>query len=118
MIYNKFHFQFGKFNLVEKSTSIDWNGRDSINLKDEFMIFELVLRDKKIEFDINFDISASCDWEDCGNGYDEPFYSEQSNIDIDVIIKGIQSEEDIDLDLKDKETYKILKKLVLSKINS
>ena len=117
MIYSKFHFQLGKFKFVESSCSFDWDGESSISYSDEYMTFELVLRDKRLIFDIKFDLSASCDWEYSRGDYYTPDEYYQTNLDIDVTITGIQSESDVDLDLKDKEIYKLLEKLVLSKID-
>lgn len=118
MIYNKFHFQLAKFKFVESSCSFEWDGESSISYSDEYMIFELILRDKKISFDIKFDLSASCDWEYSRGDYYTPDEYYQTNLDIDVTITGVNSEVgDIDLDLKDKEIYKLLEKLVLSKID-
>jgi hypothetical protein len=117
MVYNKFHFLLGKFELVDKSTNFDWDGEDSICTNDEFFTFELTLRNKKVIFDIIFDLSASCTWE-CERGdYYTPDEYYQTNLDIDVNITGISSELAIDLDSKDQEVYKLLEKLVLSKID-
>jgi len=117
MVYTKFHFQLGKFEYIDSSISFDWDGEDYISHSGEYMTFELVLRDKRVMFDINFDITASCDWK-CERGdYYTPDEYYQTNLDIDVTITGISSELDIDLDLKDKEVYKLLEKLVLSKID-
>ena len=116
MVYNKFHFQLAKFEYIDSSTRFDWDGQDYISCPDEFMTFELVLRDKRVMFDIEFSLTASCDWKYVRGDYYTPDDYYQDNIDIDVTITGIQSELDIDLDLKDKEVYKLLEKLVLSKI--
>jgi hypothetical protein len=117
MVYNKFHFQLGKFKFVESSCSFEWDNNDSIKSTDEYMTFELVLRDKRLVFNIVFDLSASCDWEYSRGDYYTPDEYYQTNLDINVTITEIQSELDIDLDLKDKEIYKLLEKLVLSKID-
>jgi len=117
MVYNKFHFLLGKFELVDKSTNFDWDGEDSICTGDEFFTFELILRDKKVMFDVIFDLSASCTWEYSRGDYYTPDEYYQTNLSINITITGIQSELDVDLDLKDKEIYKLLEKLVLSKID-
>jgi hypothetical protein len=118
MVLNKFHFQLAKFKFVESSSSFDWDGEDTIDSKGEFMIFELILRDKKIMFDIEFDIYASCNWKLERGDYYTPDEYYQTNVDVDVTITGVISEMvDLDLDLKDKEVYSLLKKLVSSKID-
>lgn len=117
MVYNKFHFQLGKFKYIDSSRSFEWDGNGSITSTGEYMTFELVLRDKRLVFDIEFDLSASCDWEYSRGDYYTPDEYYQTNLDINLTVNGIVSEEDIDLDLKDKEIYKLLEKLVLSKID-
>ena len=118
MVYNKFHFQLAKFKFVESSSKFTWDGEDTIDSKGEFMIFELILRDKKVMFDIQFDISASCDWELERGDYYTPDEYYQTNVDVDITITSVNSEiVDVDLDLKDKEVYSLLKKLVSSKID-
>ena len=117
MVYSKFHFQLGKIKFIESSTSIEWDGENSISLDNEYMTFELTLRDKQVVFEIEFNLSASCDWEYESGDYYTPDEYYQTNLDIDVTINGIISESDIDLDLKDKEVYSLLEKLVLSKID-
>jgi len=117
MVYDKFHFQLGKFKYIDSSRTFEWEGNSSISFTNEYVTFELVLRDKKLVFDIEFDLLASCDWEySRGDNYTPDEYY-QTNLDINITITGILSELDVDLDLKDKEVYKLLEKLVLSKID-
>ena len=117
MVYSKFHFQLGKFKYIESSSTFDWDGEDYISRDGEYMTFELILRDKTLTFDIEFDLTASCDWEVDRGDYYTPDSYYQTNLDIDVTVTGISSEMSIDLDIKDKEINKLLTNLVLSKID-
>lgn len=117
MVYDKSHLLLGKIKFIESSISISWDGDDYISVSDEFMTFELTLRNKKLKFDIIFDLTATCDWEYESGDYYTPDYYERTNVNIDVTVTSIDSESDIDFDLNDKEVSKILEKLVLSNID-
>lgn len=117
MVYDKSHLLLGKIKFIESSSSISWDGEDSVFENDEFMTFDLTLRDKKFKFDVFFDVSASCDWIYESGDYETPGCYEQTNVSVDVTITSIESESDIDFDLKDKQIYSCLEKLVLSNLD-
>ena len=114
MVYSKFHFLLGNYKLVDKSINLsDWQtGVRSFREKDATCIFFLELRNKLITFDINFDINATCSWEIESGDYLQPSYFEQKDIYLDINIRSINSDDDIDLDLNDLEVKKLLLNLI------
>ncbi len=115
MVYNKFHLFLGKIKFVESSSKIIWED-ETIFVCDEFMTFELTLRNKKLKFDIIFDLDASCDFIYEKGDYETPDYYERTNIKINVSITCVESESDIDFDLKDREVCSLLEKFILSNL--
>lgn len=117
MIYTKFHFLIGKFELIDSSRIFDWDGEDFIYGDMEYMSFDLHLRDKRLSFDIIFNFEARCKYVlNRGDEYFQDTY-DISDIDIDIDIKAIESNSSIDMDIKDDEVLIRLKKLILKNLN-
>ena len=116
-MYTKFHFLLGKIKLIEKSFNLLWdNEMTSFSEKDQYATLELTLRNKKLIFDINFDINASCSWVCEKSSYYEPEYIEQSDVVYDIKINYISSDEDISKDINDFEVYKLLENFIIDSI--
>lgn len=117
MIYDKFHFLLGKLELIDSSRTFDWNGDDFIYGDLEYMSYDLILRDKRVSFDVIFNFEARCKYIlNKGDSYFENSY-DITNVNIDIDIKKIESNSDIDLDIKDVEISTKLKNNIFKSLN-
>ncbi len=118
MTYTKFHFLLGKLELIDSSRKFSWDGEDFLHGDMEYISYDLILRDKRVSFDVIFNFEARCKYiQTCLHCEYEIETMDVTNVDINIDIKLIESNSNIDWDIKDIELSNKLKDNIIKSLN-